>query len=56
MAGGVQRSLPSGIFDTVKYKGGIKNPKSSLKMLISQIIANLAPNFGLGLTKLRLFS
>jgi len=40
----------------VKDKNGIENPKSSLKMLISQIIANLAPNFGLGLTKLTLLS
>ncbi len=39
-----------------KDKEGIKDPKSSLKMLIFQIIANLAPNFGLGLTKLTLFS
>jgi hypothetical protein len=40
----------------VKDKEGIKDPKFSLKMLIFQIIANLASNFGLGLTKLTLFS
>ncbi len=39
----------------VKDKEGFKDLKSSLKMLIFQIIANLAPNFGLGLTKLTFF-
>jgi hypothetical protein len=36
-------------------KEGIKDPKFSLKMLILQIIANLAQNFGFGLMKLMLF-
>jgi hypothetical protein len=36
-------------------KEGIKDPKPSLKMSFSRIIANLAPNLGLGLTKLTLF-
>ena len=36
----------------VKDKEGIKDPKFSLKMLISQIIANLDPN---GLMNLMLF-
>jgi hypothetical protein len=49
------RSQVQGSGLRVKDKEGIKDPKSSLKMLIPQIIANLAPNFGLGLTKLTLF-
>jgi hypothetical protein len=50
------RSQVQGSTFRVKDKEGIKDPKFSLKMLISQIIANLAPNFGLGLMKLTLFS
>ena len=49
------RSQVQGSTFRVKNKEGIKDPKFSLKMLISQIIANLAPNFGLGLIKLTLF-
>jgi hypothetical protein len=48
-------NVKSGLGQGVKDKEGIKDSKSSLKMLIPQIIANLAPNFGLGLTKLTLF-
>jgi len=40
----------------VKDKEGIEDPKPSLKCSFSQVIVNLAPNFGLGLTKLTLFS
>jgi len=50
------RSQVQGSTFRVKDKEGIKDPKFSLKMLISQIIANLDPNFGLSLTKLTLFS
>jgi len=50
------RSQVQGSTFRVKNKEGIKVPKFSLKMLISQIIANLDPNFGLSLTKLTLFS
>jgi hypothetical protein len=50
------RSGPGGSTFRVKDKEGIKDPKFSLEMLISQIIANLAPNFGLDLMKLTLFS
>jgi len=50
------RSQVQGSTFRVKDKEGIKGPKFLLKMLISQIIANLAPNFGFDLTKLTLFS
>jgi len=40
----------------VKDKEGTKEPKFSLKYSFLQIIAKLAPNFGLSLTKLTLFS
>ncbi len=40
----------------VKDKDSIEDQKPSLKMLIAQIIASLASNFGIGLTKLTLFS
>jgi len=50
------RSQVQGSTFRVKDKEGIKDPKFSLKMPISQIIANLSPDFGLGLTKLTLFS
>jgi hypothetical protein len=49
------RSQVQGSTFRVKDKEGLKDPKFSLKMLISQIIANLAPNFGLSLTKLTHF-
>jgi len=50
------RSQVQGSTFRVKDKKNIENPESSLKILVSQVIANLAPNFGLGLTKLTLFS
>jgi len=50
------RSQVQGSTFRVKDKEGIKDPKFSQKMLISQIITNLAPNFGFGLLKLMLFS
>ena len=40
----------------VKEKEGIKASKSQLNFSFFQIIANLAPNFEFGLTKLTLFS
>ena len=40
----------------VKDKEGIEDPKSRQKCSFSQGIANLSPNFGLGLTKPKLFS
>ncbi len=50
------RSKVQGSTFKVKDKGGIEDPKSSFKMLIFPVIANLAPSFGLGLMKLMLFS
>jgi hypothetical protein len=63
--GSSNRSQVQGSTFRVKDKKGIKDPKFSLKMLISQIIANYSAlknsifrvaNFGLSLTKLTLFS
>jgi hypothetical protein len=50
------RSQVQGSTFKVKDKEGIEDPKFSLEMLIPQIIAYLAPNFGLGLMDLALLS
>jgi len=50
------RSQVQGSTFRVKDKKVIEDPKSLLKMLIFQVLANLAPNCGLGLTKMTLFS
>jgi hypothetical protein len=49
-------NINSGLGQGVKDKESIIDPKFSLKMLFFPIIANLAPNFELGLAKLTLFS
>jgi len=49
------RSQVQGSTFRVKDKEGIEDPKSSLSSF-SQVIANWASNFGLGLTKMTLFS
>jgi len=51
-----KRSQVQGSTFMVKDKEGIEDPKSSVKMLIFPSVPNLASNFGLGLTKLTLFS
>jgi len=53
---GDSRSQVQGSTFRVKDQEDIKNPKFSLRMLIPKIIANRAPNFGLGLMKLMRFS
>jgi hypothetical protein len=45
------RSQVQGSTFRVKDKEGIKTRNPRKKFSFSQIIANLAPNFGLGLTK-----
>jgi len=51
----VTLALPSHIRG-LRTKKGLKTQSPCQKCSVSLIIANLAPNFGLGLTKLTLFS
>jgi len=50
------RSQVQGSTFRVKDKEVSEDPKSPVKMPIFQVIANSAPNYGLGLTKMTLFS
>jgi hypothetical protein len=50
------RSEVQGSTFRVKDKENIEDPKPSSKCLFSQVIANLGTNFGLGMTKMTLFS